>query len=179
MGLTELGPNVLILGASDTYGGNTTISSGTLQLGNYLALQQSTLDTSGSGILSFGSLASATFGGLTGPGILTLSDTAYAVALSVGKNNANTTFSGTLTGSGSLLKIGTGTLILTGSNSYAGATTISTGTLQLGDGTTGHNGSVSDGITDNAALVFDLSGSQTYSGVVSGNGSLTGWATEP
>ena len=65
------------------------------------------------GILSFGSLASATFGGLTGPGILTLSDTAYAVALSVGRNNANTTVSGALRGLQDFKDATPGTLIST------------------------------------------------------------------
>ena len=174
MGLTKMGPNTLTLTASDAYTGPTTISGGTLQLGNALALQQSTLNTSGTGSLSFGTLTSGTLGGLTGSGLLTLSNTASsAVALSVGNNNASTTYAGTMSGLGSLTKIGTGTLTLIGSNTYAGPTTISGGTLQLGDGTSGHNGSVSTGIADNSALVYDISGSQTYSGIISGNGTLT------
>ena len=47
------------------------------------------------------------------------------------------------------------------------------GTLQLGDGTT--NGTIAGNITDNAALVFNYgtSTSPTYSGVISGTGTLT------
>ena len=41
-------------------------------MGSSLALQNSTLDTSGSGVLSFGTLTSASFGGLTGPGTISL-----------------------------------------------------------------------------------------------------------
>ena len=56
--------------------------------------------------------------------------------LSVGSNNLNTTFSGVLQDGGayggtgaSLTKIGTGTLTLSGANTYTGGTTVSTGTL--------------------------------------------------
>src|SRR5271155_1889253 len=65
---------------------------------------------------------------------------------------------------------GTGTLILTGANTYSGGTTISAGTLQIGNGATG---SVAGNITDNAALVFDRNNALTYAGVISGSGSLT------
>ena len=50
------------------YRGNTLISGGTLALASPLALQQSTLDTSGSGVLSFESLTAATLGRMTGRG---------------------------------------------------------------------------------------------------------------
>ena len=53
-GLTMTGPGVLKLNAANTYSGNTFISGGTLGLVNSLALQDSTVDTSGSGALSFG-----------------------------------------------------------------------------------------------------------------------------
>ena len=44
-----------------------------------------------------------------------------------------------------MTKAGTGTLILTGSNTYSGATNISAGTLQVGSGgTTGSIGSTSE-----------------------------------
>ena len=50
---------------------------------------------------------------------------------------ANTlTLAGALSGSGGFQKLGSGTLVLTASNSYSGATTISAGTLQIGNGGT-------------------------------------------
>jgi autotransporter-associated beta strand protein len=129
-GLTKLGAGTLTLSSTNTYTGNTYIAAGTVALGNSLALQNSALDTSGSGSLSFGTLIAATLGGLTGSGTISLANSASgAVALSVGNSNTNTTFSGGMIGPGSLTKIGSGTLLMTGSNSYAGSTTVSQGGL--------------------------------------------------
>ena len=129
-GLSKIGSGPLTLATANTFGGNTLVSGGTLALGSSLALQNSTLDSSGSGVLSFGSLVSATLGGLTGPGMLSLANSASsAIALTVGANNAGTTFSGMLEGAGGLTKVGGGVLALSGSNTYSGPTTISQGKL--------------------------------------------------
>ena len=173
LGLVKFGANALTLSAASTYNGNTLISGGTLALGSPLVLQNSTLDSSGSGTLSFGSLTAATLGGLTGPGALGLSNSgAIAVTLSVGNNNASTTYSGALSGSGSLTKIGSGTLLLSGNNTYSGGTTVSAGTLQLGDGVAS-NGFVQGNILNNGGVTIANPAPQTYSGAISGNGNLT------
>jgi autotransporter-associated beta strand protein len=60
--------------------------------------------------------------------------------LTTGGNNTSTTFSGVIqdgAGVTGLTKIGTGTFTLTGANTYTGGTTISAGTLQIGNGATG------------------------------------------
>ena len=80
--------------------------------------------------------------------------TAANQAYNVDTNGQNVTWATALTSSGgSLTKVGAGTLMLTASNTYTGATTISAGTLQLGDGVA-NNGSVAGNITDSAALSF-------------------------
>jgi autotransporter-associated beta strand protein len=63
------------------------------------------------------------------------------------------TIASTLAGSTGMTKAGDGTLILTGTNTYTGGTTISAGTLQLGDGTL--DGSILGAITNNATLVVN------------------------
>ena len=74
----------------------------------------------------------AVFGGLQGSGSLTLTNTsAAAVSLSVGGNNASSTFSGGLRGNGSLTKVGSGTLSMAGVNTYVGDTTVSAGAVQI------------------------------------------------
>ena len=81
------------------------------------------------------------------------------------------TYSGIVSGTGTLTQTGVGTLRLTGANTYTGTTTISAGTLSLGSG--GTTGSVAGNIVDNAALVFNRSDALTYGGIVSGTGTLT------
>ena len=171
-GLNKIGNGTLTLATTNAFSGNTLISGGTLALASPLALQQSTLDTSGSGVLSFESLTAATLGGLTGPGTLGLGNaSSSAVALSVGNNNANTTFSGMLQGAGSLTKVGTGGLLLSGSNSYTGGTAVNAGTLQVGNGGNGEY-LASPAVSNSGVLVFNHADALTYSGVISGSGSV-------
>jgi fibronectin-binding autotransporter adhesin len=73
-------------------------------------------------------------------------------------------------GSIDLIKVGAGTLVLAGTDSYGGGTTISEGTLQIGNG--GTTGSITGDVTDNAFLVFNRSDDLTFKGLVSGSGSL-------
>jgi autotransporter-associated beta strand protein len=75
-----------------------------------------------------------------------------------------------LTGTGGLDKAGTGTLVLTGTDSYAGGTDIAAGTLQLGDG--GTSGTIAGNVVDDGTLLFDRSDSLTFGGSISGSGSV-------
>ena len=76
-----------------------------------------------------------------------------------------------ISGTNGMRLYGSGTLILTGNNNYTGNTTISGGTLQVGNG--GVTGIVPGDIVDNAGLVFNRSDSYTYSNSISGSGTVT------
>lgn len=79
--------------------------------------------------------------------------------------------SSTQTASG-LTKTGAGTMTLSATNGYTGATVISNGTLQIGNGTTDGSISTSSGITNNASLIYNLVGTQSYTNAITGTGSL-------
>src|SRR5262249_45363331 len=91
-------------------------------------------------------------------------------ALTFNRSNA-LTYAGVLSGTGTVTQRGTGTLTLSGDSTYTGGTTISAGTLQLGNA--GTTGSVTGNIVNNAALTFNRSNALTYAGVVSGTGTVT------
>ena len=175
--LVKTGIGIVTLQAANSFNGLTTISGGTLDLANGNALQLSTLVAT-TGSLAFDHTVSNhafNLGGLSGAGNLVLQNnagTAAAISLSVGGNTGSTTYSGDLSGSGSLTKIGIGSLTLLGTNTYSGGTTISGGTLQFGDGVSGFDDVLPTGILNNASLVYDLAGNQTYSGALSGVGNL-------
>jgi autotransporter-associated beta strand protein len=85
--------------------------------------------------------------------------------------NGNLLFSNFIFGSGSISKIGVGKVILANNNTYTGTTTISDGTLQIGDG--GTTGAVEGDIINNTTLIFNRSDDYTYAGAISGTGILT------
>src|SRR5438874_156811 len=74
--------------------------------------------------------------------------------LAFNRNNS-LTVANNISGTGSVTQIGSGATILSGTASHTGGTVISSGTLQIGDGTNGAYSSASGGITDNSALVFN------------------------
>ena len=135
-GLIKKGAGTLTLTGSNSYTGATTINGGVLQLSNQYAAAQSTVNAGINNGLAFG-VNSTSIGALSGSGNIVLVNGTNAVALTAGGNNASTTYSGSLSGSGSLIKTGVGTLTLAGSNAYTGNTTVNAGTLALSTGTFG------------------------------------------
>ena len=128
------GNGTAVLAGINTFSGTTRVTGGALNLSNSNALQNSTLVPAGGNVVFDQSVSSHAFtvGGLSGSGSLALQDNAVSpnpVALTIGGNNSSTTYSGSLSGAGSLIKTGTGTLSLSGANGHGGGTMINQGTL--------------------------------------------------
>jgi autotransporter-associated beta strand protein len=98
--LIKSGDGTLVLSGVNTYSGNTTISSGTLNVSGQLGSGTYSSNIINNGILQYSS-------------------------------SSNQTLSGVVSGSGSLLKDGSGELILSGTNTYVGSTTLSAGSIRI------------------------------------------------
>jgi len=128
-GLTKAGDGTLTLSGPNTYTGATTVAAGTLAAGAVGTLPGMTAVT----VAAPGTLDLAGFnqsiGSLAGEGAVSLGN----ATLTTGNDNTSTTFSGAMSGTGALDKVGAGTSILDGDNPYTGGTTVSAGTLAVGD----------------------------------------------
>jgi|GEM_PF-1592341 len=170
-GLTKTGPGVLTLGGTNTYTGLTTVGGGTLRfaaphgipnsVGVWLANAPDTfLDLNSHDQL----LNGLSGGSLTGGQILLGSAT-----LSVGLGS----FSGVISGSGGLTKVGPGMLTLSGRNLYTGTTTVAEGLLRMG----ATNALPPGGpvvIADAAGTTLDLNNYPQEIGSLTGGGSAGG-----
>ena len=166
--LTKIGAGTETLSGANTYNGITTITTGALQVGVANAIP-STSDVADNATLDLHGFSDA-IGALTGNGIVT-SSTAGAITLTVGSNNNSGTFTGNIqNGSAtvSLTKAGNGTEILSGNNTYTGATTINAGTLKLGSTTSVPGGTT---LTDNGIL--ELNGFSLQVVSITGAGTVT------
>jgi len=155
-GLIKTASGTLTLSNANTFSGDTRVDGGTLALANVNAIQNSTLDI-GSGAVSFTVAGTNTYAlaGLKGSGNLGLG----VNTITVGSGNANTTFSGGLSGSAAsgLVKTGLGALTLNGASaSFSGATSVAGGRLVVGP--TGSLNATS-GITVSAGAAFDTNAS--------------------
>jgi autotransporter-associated beta strand protein len=114
---------------------------------------------------------------ITGNPYVILNGTVSPTSVTFSNSTYNYTVSGSggIAGAGSLTKNGTNVVTLTTANTYSGSTTISAGTLQLGNGTTGHDGTIANSlnVTNNGVLAYNRFGTNTYGGVISGSGQVT------
>ncbi|WP_420134188.1 autotransporter-associated beta strand repeat-containing protein [Rhodopseudomonas sp.] len=114
-------------------------------------------------------------GGLVGTGrvIGETAGSATVQTFTVGAEGFSQTYDGTIEDGSAeiaLVKSGVGTWTLGGDNTYTGGTTISGGTLRIGNG--GNTGSIVGDVVNNATLAFSRSDSTSFGGVVSGTGGL-------
>ncbi|PXQ34646.1 fibronectin-binding autotransporter adhesin ShdA [Salmonella enterica] len=173
--IVKSGSDELIVTGDNNYSGGTTISGGTLTADHADSLGSGDIDNSGVLKVGEGELENILSGSgslvKTGTGELTLSgDNSYTGGTTITggtltADHADSLGSGdiensgvlkvgegdlenTLSGSGSLVKTGTGELTLSGANDYSGGTTIIGGTL-----TADHADSLGSGDIDNSGVL--------------------------
>lgn len=176
------------LSGNNAYFGATTINGGTLQAGSGTGLSRNSAFTVAGGAAIDLNGFDATIGSLAGAGTLSLG----AKTLTAGGDDSSTVFSGVMSGAtgGQLVKAGTGTLTISGVNSYTGVTTVNAGTLALtatgaivgglvNNATVDANGGVIDGGIANAGT-FNVAGTVTsnaaFSNALGATLALTGTA---
>ena len=170
------------IGVLNISGGTFTVTSGgTFTLGSQATAgtSQATLNLTGGTLTSNAAILN---GGGSTTAVLNLNGgTLDLVGNTIGSATASVTLTlaaGTLknvaqiNNGAAITKTTAGTLILDGTNTYAGATTISAGTLQIGAG--GATGTLGAGnIVDNGALAFNRSGSLAVTNAISGTGTVS------
>ena len=209
--LVKTGTGTLVLTAANTYTGGTTISAGTLQLGNSgttgsvvgnvldnanFAINRSdtfsfggqiagsgAFDQKGTGTTIFTANNTYTGGTLISGGALQLGDggaTGWVVGdvvdngtLAFNRSDA-VMFGGMISGTGTVKQIGTGTLTLSGVNTYTGPTIVDGGMLAIAS-----TGSITSTVTNNSLFLNAgvVTGNLINNGLSSNTGTITGTAT--
>jgi fibronectin-binding autotransporter adhesin len=122
-GFAKGGAGKLVLSGNNTLAGNVAVNGGVLAAGSSQAFGTGTM-TVNSGTLDLNNFSNSV-AGLIGPGAVSLGAGSLTVT-----HGYNSSFSGTIGGSGGFIKSGAGQQTLSGcGNSYIGPTTISGGTL--------------------------------------------------
>ncbi len=144
LALTKAGAGTLTLSGANTYTGVTTVNGGTLKLGAvdgvpaYADVVLNGGTTAGTLDLNGFDKTFQRLSGTTGAALgQVVNNGAGAITLTLGYNSVSSAFAGRLrnnTGTGgtlALVKTGTGTVALSGPNTYTGATEIRNGALEV------------------------------------------------
>jgi fibronectin-binding autotransporter adhesin len=152
-GFTKVGSGTFTLSAASSMTGTTTVSAGQFSLGGSNLLADTSAVTGSAGaVLALG--GNETIGSLAGSLDVALGSS----TLTVGGDGQSTTYSGGLSGSGGLTKVGSGTFTLSAASSYTGTTTVSAGQFSLGGSNLLADTSA---VTGSAGAVLALGGNET------------------
>jgi autotransporter-associated beta strand protein len=181
--LTKTGPGIVALVDSVfTSGGTIQINEGELRYTrNSTGATTGQVALAANTILTFENQSAGDFGwdlavdnatvrNLGTPLVTLPSNVALTNTATFEINPAVFTLAGDLSGTGTLVKTGTQALVLTGDASHSGGTTITAGTLQIGDG--GTSGTIGGAIDNAATLVFNRSDDSSFGGAIGGTGAI-------
>ncbi len=163
--LTKSGLGTLTLQGANTFTGGMNLNAGVLNF--------SALGNLGSGNLTFNGGTLQWAGGNTADiSARTVSILSGGATLDTGSNSF--TFASAIgnSGLGSLTKVGSGKLTLTGSNTYVGSTIVNNGALRIGSG--GATGSIAGALTVgiNGTVYFDRSDNVSFTKTIDGFGAI-------
>ena len=153
--LTKSGSGTLLLSGSNTLSGTTTITGGVLSVSSSdnLGPNPGSLDADNI-ILDGGTLSASTSFTLGNNKGITLNS-----ASTIHVDTSSTlTYAGTISGSRGYFKTGSGTLLLSGTNTYTGTTNIDAGTVQV-------TGTLSSSTTVDNEGIFDLDSTNTVASI--------------
>ncbi|MGJ3647632.1 autotransporter-associated beta strand repeat-containing protein [Sphingomonas sp. GlSt437] len=160
--LIKTGTGTQTLTGNNTYTGSTTISGGMLALGGNGTLGSTEITNNAAFDIS-GHTGGVSILNLLGTGTTTLGGNTLTIS------SASGTYSGSFTGTGGLVKQGSGTYALTGTSSFSGGTTIQAGTLQAYAASLGAGDAH---ILSGATLELNQPSAGTYAGNIDGAGSI-------
>ena len=161
-GLVKQGGATLTLSGTNLYSGSTTVQAGTLALAGGAALDDaSAVRVDGGATLQLA--AGETLGALTGAGAVALGPQTLTLG-----NGSDTLFSGSMGGTGGLVKQGAGSVTLSGSNGFTGGTVVQAGALVLAGGSALADGGA---LRVDAGAAVQLAASETL-GPLSGAGQV-------
>ncbi|SEL93749.1 autotransporter domain-containing protein [Paraburkholderia caballeronis] len=165
-GATVVAPAGLVVAANAGSAGTLNVTGGATLQTQSLAAGGGATHVAFDGATLIATGANASFiSGFTSPLVIS----SGGLTIDDGGNPIGTDTSA-FAGSGALTKAGSGTLVLVGDSTYTGGTTITAGTLQLGNG--GATGSIAGDVSNGGTLVFDRSNAYTYDGAISGAGNV-------
>ena len=140
------------------------MSAGTLQAGGTNVFAPNSAFTVASGATLNLNSFNQSIGSLAGAGNVALG----SATLTTGNDNTSTIFSGTISGTGGLTKIGTGTLVLAGANTFSGGTTVAGGALRLAN-----NQALGTGALTTTGSVVDYANAVTIANQIVVNSNTT------